>query len=141
MPDDPLDDVPASFKPDPEVHARLKRSMRFELADLQYCGDGYFNRATSIGEGFSIGTAGGDTLTLDDLFQCRTYGGRLNGIPHFSERRFENAADYAAIICPKHAAPPCMVPPRMHRGQRKYTRVAHRLTALGPARASLVLLN
>ncbi len=122
MPDDPLDDLRGNFEPDPEAQTRLKRSMEFEIADLPAIEHGQFNRPLSIGEGFVIRTAGGDWLRLDDIFQYRTYGGVLNGIPFDPASHIESDLRYVASIFPKHPSPPCVIPPLMHRGRRISTR-------------------
>ena len=118
MPDDDIDDLLGDFEPDPEHQAKVTKSVRFEIADLPALDHGNLRRPLSIGEGFVINTATGDTLYLDHIFQYRTYAGVLNGIPFDPMSQIENDVQYVAEIFPRHSAPPYVVPPRMHRGRR-----------------------
>jgi hypothetical protein len=120
MPDDDIPDdlLFGDMAPDPEQQARLKRSMPFEIADLPAIDHGNLMRPLSIGEGFSISTVSGDTLRLEDIFQYRTYAGVLNGIPFDPASHIEGDLRYVASIFPNHQAPPCVVPPLMHKGRR-----------------------
>ena len=123
MPDDnSIDDLRGDFEPDPQYQPKMRRSMPFEIADLPVIDHGDFNRPLSIGDGFSIETSAGDTLRLDDIFQYRTHGGVLNGIPFNPEFNIESAVNHVATIFPNHQALPRVIPPRMHRGRRNYTR-------------------
>ena len=63
--DDDIDHLLRDFEPDPEHQAKIKRSMRFEIADLPSIDHGNLRRPLSIGEGFVIKTVTGDTLYLD----------------------------------------------------------------------------
>ena len=124
MPDHDLPDdlLFGDMEPDPETRANFKRSMPFEIADLPVIDHGNFNRPLSIGDGFSVNTVAGDILRLDDIFQYRTYGGVLNGIPFNPESSIESAVKYVTTIFPNHQTPPRVIPPRMHRGRLIYTR-------------------
>ena len=116
--DDDIDDLLGDYEPDPEHQAKIKRSMRFEVADLPAIDHGNLRRPLSIGEGFVINTVAGDTLYLDNIFQYRTYAGVLNGIPFDPASHIEGDIEYVGRIFPHHSAPPYVVPPRMHRGRR-----------------------
>ena len=119
MPDDnSIDDLLGDFEPDPAHMAKIRRSMRFEIADLPAIDHGNLARPLSIDEGFSITTVAGDTLYLDDIYQYRTYAGVLNGLPFDPASHIEHDIEYVARIFPNHSAVPHVVPPRMHRGRR-----------------------
>ena len=116
--DDDIDHLLRDFGPDPEHQEKIKKSVRFEIADLPAIDHGNLRRPLSIGEGFVINTATGDTLYLDHIFQYRTYAGVLNGIPFDPMSHIEGDLRYVASIFPHHSAPPYVVPPRVHRGRR-----------------------
>lgn len=119
MPDDnSIDDLLCNFEPDPAHVARIRRSMRFEIAELPAIDHGNLARPLSIGEGFSISTVAGDTLYLDDIYQYRTHAGLLNGLPFEPASHIEHDIERVARIFPHHSAVPHVVPPRMHRGCR-----------------------
>lgn len=117
--DVPLYGIPSfDREPDPEHEAKIKRSMRFRIEELPAIDHGGLRRPLSLGEGFTIKTLAGDTLYLHSMFQYSTYAGVLNGIPFDPGSHIERDIDYVATVFPNHAAPPYVVPPRMHRGRR-----------------------
>lgn len=129
MPDNP-DELPDDLQKfmldlpedDEQRLAALKRSAPFELTDLPAVEHGHVMRPLSIGTGFVVETDGGEFLRLDRLFQYRTYGGVLNGLPFDPMFNIESAIDYARSRFPDRTAPPCVLPPRLNRGHRRYKR-------------------
>lgn len=116
--DGPPDFLSSVEQSDRERRARLKRSVLFKMEDLPAVDHGRFNQPLSLGEGFKVHQAVGDTLFLRDIHQYGTNGGLLLGVPKYPEFELESVVDYASRLFPYHDAPPYVVPPTIHRGVR-----------------------